>query len=135
MVNYRTGNHWGTTIILTGSGQPDDQGRKQDDQLVAVIMNNDKELAERIVRALNSTENVAPPIPALPAPPVKVEIDADGRSVSIEAPGTTAELTDAALSMWRQLDVPEKRTIEAATGFVLERANTLAFEEEYPGTA
>lgn len=48
MTAYRTGSHWGTTIIREGSQEPDESGRRPDDELVAVVMNGDAELAERI---------------------------------------------------------------------------------------
>jgi hypothetical protein len=54
---YRTGNHWGRTIIRTGSQPPDADGRRPDDQLVAVVDSAAPEgLAERICALLNREE-------------------------------------------------------------------------------
>ena len=54
MTTYRTGNHWGTTIIREGACKPDEQGRRGDDALVAVVVGGDAELAERICGLLNA---------------------------------------------------------------------------------
>lgn len=50
---YRTGSHWGTTIIRSGDAGPDAEGRRADDRLVAVVVNEDHALAQRIVDHLN----------------------------------------------------------------------------------
>jgi hypothetical protein len=47
VTTYRTGNHWGITIVREG----DDE---QDAQLVAVVVNGDQALAERICALLNA---------------------------------------------------------------------------------
>lgn len=52
MSTYRTGNHWGVTIVREGDipcpGVPPQA------QLVAVVVNGDQELAERICTLLNA---------------------------------------------------------------------------------
>jgi len=54
---YRVGKHWGVTIVRTGREKPDQDGRRPDDQLVAVVVNGDQHLAERICNLLsNPTE-------------------------------------------------------------------------------
>lgn len=78
MSEYRTGNHWGVTIVREGeqgslfgldAGPPAEHGGicnwpvetckghadgdRGDDQLVAVVVNGDRQLAERICRLLN----------------------------------------------------------------------------------
>lgn len=64
MPEYRTGSNWGVTIVRRGTG-PDLQDcfRREDDQLVAVVMNGafvtgDQELAERVCELLNGGEAV-----------------------------------------------------------------------------
>lgn len=52
-MTYRTGNHWGVTIVREGTGPTDPQGRRTGDQLVAVVVNGDQTLAERICELLN----------------------------------------------------------------------------------
>jgi hypothetical protein len=49
-VTYRTGNHWGVTIVREGD-QPADA------QLVAVVVNGDQALAERICTLLNADDD------------------------------------------------------------------------------
>lgn len=51
---YRTGSHWGRTLIREGSQPADVSGRRPDDQLVGVIDNPG--LAERICVLLNADE-------------------------------------------------------------------------------
>lgn len=58
---FRTGGSWGVTLIETGSGEPDTQGRREGDRLVAVVMGgavvtSDRELAERVAWLLNHAE-------------------------------------------------------------------------------
>lgn len=62
---YRTGNHWGVTIVREGDEfvqgrlQPDGPvvpPRRVGDQLVAVVVNGDRALAERICDLLNGSE-------------------------------------------------------------------------------
>lgn len=55
---FRTGGSWGVTLIETGSGEPDAQGRREGDRLVAVVMGGavvtpDRELAERVAWLLD----------------------------------------------------------------------------------
>jgi hypothetical protein len=54
---YRVGSHWGVTIIREGT-LPTDAScyRRDDDQLVAVVVNGDRELAERICALLNAEQ-------------------------------------------------------------------------------
>lgn len=76
MSTYRTGNHWGVTIVREGNPDPDPRCRgeyhgadggacgvcgwdshaldRPADQLVAVVVNGDQELAERICELLNA---------------------------------------------------------------------------------
>lgn len=55
MTTYRTGNHWGVTIVREGVEPSVGNGyRRPDDQLVAVVVNGDTALAERICLLLNS---------------------------------------------------------------------------------
>lgn len=35
---WRTGSHWGRTIIREGVGEPDGEGRRFDDELVGVAL-------------------------------------------------------------------------------------------------
>ena len=58
-MTYRTGNHWGVTIVREGSpgatyGEPG--GDPGEDELVAVVVNGDQALAQRICRLLNADE-------------------------------------------------------------------------------
>jgi hypothetical protein len=62
MATYRTGNHWGVTIVatqaihgLTGDGLPT---LREEDQLVAVVVNGDHALAERICGLLNGRNDL-----------------------------------------------------------------------------
>ncbi len=50
---YRTGAHWGTTIVRKGTGPVDDMGHRSGDELVAVVTNGDDRLAELICQRLN----------------------------------------------------------------------------------
>lgn len=53
-MSYRVGRHWGVTIVREGRGLTmDTLGRRPDDELVAVVVNGDDELAERICELLN----------------------------------------------------------------------------------
>lgn len=49
--HYRTGTHWKSTIIRVGTGSPDADGRRSDDELVGYI--GDPELAEQVCALLN----------------------------------------------------------------------------------
>jgi hypothetical protein len=82
VTTYRTGNNWGVTIVAEGNPDPNPQCRgeyhgadggacgvcgwdshaiaRHDDQLVAVVVNGDQALAERICELLNSGENGGP---------------------------------------------------------------------------
>lgn len=53
---YRTGGHWGVTIVREGEQPADEQGHRPDAELVAVVVNGDRELAQRIADALNTGE-------------------------------------------------------------------------------
>jgi hypothetical protein len=52
---YRTGNHWGVTIVRSGS-EPIEMGKRPDGELVAVVVNGDVALAERICALLNGDD-------------------------------------------------------------------------------
>lgn len=41
MTQYRTGNHWGVTIVREGIQPPDAAGKRPDAQLVAAVVNGD----------------------------------------------------------------------------------------------
>lgn len=55
MSTYRTGNHWGVTIVHEGVPLGEN-GATVGDQLVAVVVNGDQALAERICALLNADE-------------------------------------------------------------------------------
>lgn len=55
MSTYRTGNHWGVTIVREGERTPE-RHITGADQLVAVVVNGDHALAERICALLNRDE-------------------------------------------------------------------------------
>lgn len=57
MSMYRVGGHWGVTIIREGVQPTDRAGRRPDSELVAVVVNGDRELAQRIVDALNQEDS------------------------------------------------------------------------------
>jgi hypothetical protein len=58
-MTYRTGNHWGVTIVREGVPLGEN-GATVGDQLIAVVVNGDQALAERIVALLNmNDENYA----------------------------------------------------------------------------
>lgn len=57
MSRYRTGNHWGITIVREGPGPEDVMGHHSGDELVAVVVNGDQALAERICELLNADED------------------------------------------------------------------------------
>lgn len=52
-MTYRVGNHWGVTIVREGERTPEGHIVGAD-QLVAVVVNGDQELAERICALLNA---------------------------------------------------------------------------------
>lgn len=55
MATYRTGNHWGVTIVREGAF-PEGEHDPASDQLVAVVVNGDQALAERICALLNGDD-------------------------------------------------------------------------------
>lgn len=55
MATYRVGRHWGVTIVREGV-EPIEMGKRADDELVAVVTNGDRDLAERICELLNDGE-------------------------------------------------------------------------------
>jgi hypothetical protein len=57
MATYRTGGHWGITIVREGVQPPDERGRHADDELVAVTM-NDPALAAQICALLNGRNDL-----------------------------------------------------------------------------
>lgn len=62
MIRYRTGRHWGVTIV-----REDLDPAGENDQLVAVIVNGDHTLAERICQLLNDGKRTdAAPAPRCP---------------------------------------------------------------------
>jgi len=63
VTEYRTGHHWRVTIVREGTQPPDANGKRADAQLVAVVVNGDQALAERICALLNASE---------PAPEIEV---------------------------------------------------------------
>lgn len=54
-MTYRTGNHWGVTIVRQGERTPEGH-IVGTDELVAVVVNGDQALAERICTLLNGAE-------------------------------------------------------------------------------
>lgn len=48
---WRVGGHWGLTIVAEGHGDPDEEGRRDGDELVGMVLS--KPLAERVVRDHN----------------------------------------------------------------------------------
>lgn len=62
MAEYRTGAHWGTTIIREGVQPADEDGRRPDDELVAQVIDADQPreerelLARRIAELLTAAE-------------------------------------------------------------------------------
>ena len=54
MTTYRTGKSWGVTIVREGHGEPNPGNcGLADDEFVAVVVNGDRALAERICALLN----------------------------------------------------------------------------------
>jgi hypothetical protein len=62
VTTYRTGNHWGITIVRESLVPNDNYG--EHDQLVAVVVNGDQALAERICALLNFEASSPPPVVA-----------------------------------------------------------------------
>lgn len=61
MTTYRTGRNWGVTIVREGTGPrdlTDPQGGRRGDELVAVVVNGDQALAERICALLNADDGL-----------------------------------------------------------------------------
>jgi hypothetical protein len=56
MSEYRTGNHWGVTVVREGTQPIDASGHRPDAELVAVVTNGDRDLAERICALLNASD-------------------------------------------------------------------------------
>lgn len=55
MTTYRTGNHWGRTIVRQGAQPPDEQDRRPDDKIVGLM--DTPELAQQAVNGgLNASE-------------------------------------------------------------------------------
>jgi hypothetical protein len=48
---YRTGNHWGRTLVQIGTGPEDAHGRRPDDTIVGLL--DSASLAAQVVQALN----------------------------------------------------------------------------------
>jgi hypothetical protein len=55
---YRTGGHWGVTVVREGVEPADHEGRRPDAELAAVVVNGDRELARRIADLLTKDEEV-----------------------------------------------------------------------------
>lgn len=75
MATYRTGRSWGVTIVREGHTDRDpaaDSSITTPDQLVAVVVDGDQALAERICRVLNADTN--------PDCPWSVDCEGDGCS-------------------------------------------------------
>jgi hypothetical protein len=72
MTTYRTGNHWGVTIVR--EGEPlGENGKTVGDQLVAVVVNGDQALAERICALLNAEERPSLQLKVSDLPPEVAE--------------------------------------------------------------
>lgn len=52
-MTYRPGNHWGVTIVRSGGESPE---RADGDELVAVVVNGDTGIAQRICDLLNAED-------------------------------------------------------------------------------
>jgi hypothetical protein len=75
MDTYRTGNHWGVTIVRQGERTPEGH-IVGPDELVAVVVNGDQALAERIVALLNRAEAGPRPITVTLAEPTPGDVAA-----------------------------------------------------------
>lgn len=53
-MTYRTGGHWGRTIIRVGKGLPDANGRRPDDELIGLM--DDAKMAKTVCELLNERE-------------------------------------------------------------------------------
>lgn len=53
-MTYRTGGHWGRTIIRVGKGLPDANGRRPDDELIGLM--DDAKMAKTVCELLNAHE-------------------------------------------------------------------------------
>lgn len=58
-MTYRVGSHWGVTIVREGPGPEDVMGHHLGDELVAVVVNGDQDLAERICELLNADDGLS----------------------------------------------------------------------------
>ena len=56
MSAYRVGGHWAVTIIREGVQPVDRAGRRPDSELVAVVVDGDRKLAQRIADLLTQDE-------------------------------------------------------------------------------
>lgn len=56
MAAYRTGSHWGTTIIREGSQPADESARRPDDELVLQVVDADRSPADRELLARTTAE-------------------------------------------------------------------------------
>jgi hypothetical protein len=54
---YRVGGHWGRTIVRIGVLPPDEQGRRDDDEIIGLL--DTREYAERAVAGLNEHAQAA----------------------------------------------------------------------------
>jgi len=59
MTTYRTGGHWGRTIVRVGQQPDDSDGRRPDDFLICTVDSAVSELAERICELLNAMPRAA----------------------------------------------------------------------------
>jgi hypothetical protein len=55
-MTYRPGNHWGVTIVRDGTQPADESGRRDDDELVAVVVNGDQHIAAVVGELLTAAE-------------------------------------------------------------------------------
>jgi hypothetical protein len=62
VATYRAGHCWGVTVVREGV-EPGDGDRRPDDQLVAVVVNGDQALAERICALLTADDAANPDVP------------------------------------------------------------------------
>lgn len=55
-MTYRPGNYWGVTIVREGGEPADGAGRRGDDELVAVVVNGDQNIAAVVGELLTAAE-------------------------------------------------------------------------------
>lgn len=58
-MTHRPGNHWGVTIVRASDQLADGSGRRDDDELVAVVVNGDTGIARRVCDLLNADDERA----------------------------------------------------------------------------